>query len=49
MGVVVSAAGVALSFFLDLPTGAAIVVTFGVTLVLLTGVRWASSLRSVRA
>ena len=49
MGVVVSAAGVALSFYFDLPTGAAIVVTFGVTLVLLAGGRWAARLRPVRA
>jgi zinc/manganese transport system permease protein len=39
MGAVVSAAGVALSFLLDLPTGAAIVATFGVALLLLSGVR----------
>jgi len=49
MGVVVSAAGVALSFYFDLPTGAAIVVTFGVTLVLLAGGRWAARLRPIRA
>ncbi len=49
MGVGVSAAGVALSFFLDLPTGTAIVVTFGITLVLLAGIRWAFGLRSARA
>ena len=49
MGVVVSAAGVALSFYFDLPTGAAIVVTFGVTLVLLAGGRWAARLRPARA
>jgi zinc/manganese transport system permease protein len=40
MGAAVSAAGVALSFFLDLPTGAAIVVTFGIALLLLAGGRW---------
>jgi zinc/manganese transport system permease protein len=39
MGAAVSAAGVALSFLLDLPTGAAIVATFGVALLLLSGVR----------
>jgi zinc/manganese transport system permease protein len=39
MGAAVSAAGVALSFLLDLPTGAAIVATFGVALLLLAGVR----------
>ncbi len=41
MGAAVSAGGVALSFFLDLPTGATIVATFGATLLLLAGVRWA--------
>jgi len=49
MGVGVSAAGVALSFFLDLPTGAAIVVTFGIALVLLAAGRWAFRLRPARA
>ena len=39
MGALVSAGGVALSFVLDLPTGAAIVATFGLTLLLLAGVR----------
>ena len=39
MGALVSAGGVALSFLLDLPTGAAIVATFGLTLFLLAGVR----------
>jgi zinc/manganese transport system permease protein len=39
MGALVSAAGVALSFVLDLPTGAAIVATFGLTLLFLAGVR----------
>ncbi len=39
MGAVVSAAGVALSFLLDLPTGATIVGTFGVALLLLAGVK----------
>jgi len=39
MGALVSAGGVALSFLLDLPTGAAIVATFGLTLLLLAGVR----------
>jgi zinc/manganese transport system permease protein len=39
MGALVSAGGVALSFVLDLPTGATIVATFGVTLLLLAGVR----------
>jgi zinc/manganese transport system permease protein len=41
MGALVSAGGVALSFVMDLPTGATIVATFGVTLLLLAAVRWA--------
>src|SRR5262252_9317038 len=39
MGVVVSAAGVAASFLLDLPTGATIVATFGVVLLIVAGYR----------
>ena len=39
MGAVVSALGVALSFQLDLPTGAAIVATFGAALLVLAGYR----------
>jgi zinc/manganese transport system permease protein len=39
MGAVVSAAGVGVSFLLDLPTGAAIVATFGLALLILAGVR----------
>jgi ABC-type Mn2+/Zn2+ transport system permease subunit len=39
MGALVSAAGVALSFLLDLPTGAAIVGTFGVALLIVAGYR----------
>jgi zinc/manganese transport system permease protein len=39
MGAVVSAGGVALSFLLDLPTGATIVATFGGALLLLAGCR----------
>jgi len=39
MGAIVSAGGVALSFLLDLPTGATIVGTFGVALLILAGVR----------
>jgi zinc/manganese transport system permease protein len=39
MGAVVSAAGVAMSFVMDLPTGATIVATFGATLLLLAGIR----------
>ena len=39
MGAAVSAAGVAFSYILDLPTGATIVATFGATLLLLSGVR----------
>ena len=41
MGAAVSAGGVLLSFYLDLPTGAAIVATFGATLLVLAGLRWA--------
>jgi zinc/manganese transport system permease protein len=41
MGALVSAAGVWLSFLVDLPTGATIVATFGATLLLLALVRWA--------
>ena len=40
MGAAVSAGGVALSFVLDLPTGATIVATFGVTLLLIAVARW---------
>ena len=39
MGAAVSAGGVALSFLLDLPTGATIVATFGAALLVLSGVR----------
>jgi len=39
MGTIVSAAGVWLSLALDLPTGATIVVTFGVALILMAAVR----------
>jgi len=39
MGALVSAGGVALSYQLDLPTGATIVATFGLTLLVLAGVR----------
>lgn len=39
MGAIVSAVGVYLSFVLDLPTGATIVATFGVALLLLAAVR----------
>jgi zinc/manganese transport system permease protein len=39
MGAVVSAGGVALSFLLDLPTGATIVATFGATLLLVAAYR----------
>jgi zinc/manganese transport system permease protein len=41
MGALVSALGVTLSFVLDLPTGAAIVATFGLVLLVLAGYRWA--------
>jgi len=39
MGTIVSAAGVYLSLVLDLPTGATIVVTFGVVLAVMAAVR----------
>jgi zinc/manganese transport system permease protein len=39
MGAIVSAGGVALSYLMDLPTGATIVGTFGVALLILAGVR----------
>jgi len=39
MGALVSAGGVALSYLMDLPTGATIVGTFGVALLILAGVR----------
>lgn len=39
MGALVSAGGVGLSFVLDLPTGATIVATFGLALLLVAGVR----------
>jgi zinc/manganese transport system permease protein len=41
MGAAVSAGGVLLSFYLDLPTGATIVATFGAALLVLAGLRWA--------
>jgi len=49
MGAVVSAAGVAFSFLLDLPTGATIVATFGASLVLLAAVRLAMRPRTAAA
>jgi zinc/manganese transport system permease protein len=39
MGAVVSAGGVAVSFLLDLPTGATIVATFGAALLLVAGIK----------
>ena len=39
MGAAVSAGGVALSFLLDLPTGATIVATFGAALLVIAGLR----------
>ncbi len=45
MGAAVSAAGVAFSFLLDLPTGATIVATFGAALILLAAVRWLVGVR----
>jgi zinc/manganese transport system permease protein len=47
IGALVSAAGVYLSFQLDLPTGATIVATFGAALLLLAGLRWAMGRRAV--
>jgi zinc/manganese transport system permease protein len=47
MGALVSAAGVALSFLFDLPTGATIVATFGVALLLLAAV-WSLSRSALR-
>ena len=44
MGVVVSAAGVLISFYADLPTGATIVVTFGAALLLMAGTKRVYSL-----
>jgi len=44
MGVIVSAAGVLVSFYADLPTGATIVVTFGAALLLMAGTKKAYSL-----
>jgi len=49
MGVLVSAAGVALSFQLDLPTGAAIVATFGAALLLVAAYRKAFHRPAVEA
>ena len=39
MGTIVSALGVYLSLMLDLPTGATIVVTFGLVLILMAAAR----------
>jgi len=39
MGALVSAGGVAMSFLMDLPTGATIIATFGATLLVLAGVK----------
>jgi zinc/manganese transport system permease protein len=47
MGAAVSAGGVALSFAIDLPTGATIVATFGMALLVLAGLRRALFGRSV--
>jgi len=46
MGAVVSAGGVALSFLLDLPTGATIVATFGAALLLLASYRTLATRRA---
>jgi len=40
MGTLVSALGVYLSLLIDLPTGATIVCTFGVVLIVMALVRW---------
>jgi zinc/manganese transport system permease protein len=48
LGAVVSAVGVALSFLLDLPTGATIVATFGAALVILAVVRFVWQAASAR-
>jgi zinc/manganese transport system permease protein len=45
MGALVSAGGVALSYQFDLPTGATIVATFGLALLLLSGVKWTLRVR----
>jgi zinc/manganese transport system permease protein len=47
MGTIVSALGVLLSLFLDLPTGATIVCTFGLVLVVMAAVK--PIVRSVRS
>ena len=47
MGALVSALGVTVSFLLDLPTGAAIVATFGFVLLVLAGYRRAFRRRAV--
>lgn len=47
MGALVSAAGVGVSYQLDIPTGAAIVATFGAALLVLAGVRWVLLLMGV--
>ena len=49
MGAAVSAGGVALSFVLDLPTGATIVATFGAALLILGGLRMAVRRKSSRS
>jgi zinc/manganese transport system permease protein len=48
MGALVSGGGVALSYALDVPTGATIVATFGVALLLVAGL-WAVLRRTQRA
>jgi ABC-type Mn2+/Zn2+ transport system permease subunit len=47
MGALVSAGGVALSYQLDLPTGATIVATFGLALLFLAGVKWTLRLKTL--
>ncbi|MGZ4808643.1 MAG: metal ABC transporter permease [Thermoanaerobaculia bacterium] len=49
MGALVTALGILLSFKLDLPTGATIVCTFGLSLAVMAAVRWLMMLRTAAA
>jgi zinc/manganese transport system permease protein len=49
MGAIVTALGILLSFKLDLPTGATIVCTFGLTLALMAVVRWLMTRKAAAA
>jgi len=49
MGALVSVGGLFASFHFDLPTGAAVVATFGAALLLASGVRWAMTKREKSA